>query len=139
MTTELDLLILKEIITIYEVNHSTQKGLIITKYEQEKKTFFKKKSPHEAFANSKPVQAWKYHDFNLEDVKLDDESIQTQFTGNLYETYVYTTARFIYKEKEKTVYLDTVFGPLFGRGWRFPVVEKDDKLALATPSIIWMS
>ena len=133
--TELDQTIIKEAITIYTINNSmTQNGLIITKYEQKNKSLFQKQYSHTAFADSKPVQKWKYHDSNLEEIELDDENSQPKINGIRA-----VTARFIYQEEENTMYLDVIFDPMFGRGYCFPVVEEDGKPALAIPTIVWMS
>ena len=135
--TELDQAIIKEIIIIYEINHTVQKELTITKHEQGKKSSFRKKYPHTAFADSKPVQAWEYQDSNLNEINLDKKNPNR--SDIRYDTYLYATSRFIYQEKEKGVYLEIIFGPMFGRGYCFPVIEEDGKPALAIPTIVWMS
>ena len=137
MMTELDRAIIKEIIIIYEINHTVQKELTITKHEQGKKSSFRKKYPHTAFADSKPVQAWEYQDSNLKEINLDKKNPNR--SDIRYDTYLYATSRFIYQEKEKGVYLDIIFGPMCGRGWYFPIVKKDDKLVLEAPRVVWKS
>ena len=137
MMTELDAKIINEAIKIYEENHITQDGLIIVKYKQKRKSFFHKKGPHVAFVNSIPVQAWKYMDSQLQEIGIDDESIVAQSTLNSFETYTYAKAKFIYKKNENAIYMETVFGSLVGRGWKFLVLKKGNQLVLDEPNIVW--
>jgi hypothetical protein len=76
----------------------------------------------------KPIRFWQY---------IGDDFIEVQERDNYresnpvrYPRYKYATGRFAISPDRKTVYIDYVFGPLYGRGYTFLVQGEGDKAKL---------